>query len=115
LALNETIAKQYPDDPRPVLKQAGIFLSQANTEKNLEYLTKASEIDSDHWMLRLQHLFRSLRLNEEVNCEAILADVSGWSDRIRSSFNRVCSLLSEQQGKSDVAARRNSFDLPEEG
>lgn len=103
LALYETMAKRHPDDPRPLLKQAGIFLTQANSEKNLEYLTKARKIDSEHWMLRLQHLYRSLHINEEVSCEAALTDSSGWSDRIESNFNRICSLLSEQQGKSDAA------------
>lgn len=103
LSIYKTIAKQYPDDPRPLLKQAEIFLSQADTEKNLEYLGKASEIDSTHWMLKLQYLLRAFHLNEDIDFEPFLTESLTLSDRIKASFYRICSLLVEQQGKTDAA------------
>lgn len=98
------ISKKYPNDPRSFLYLAEIYFLEKNFVKNNDLLEIARQIDSNHWLLKLEELLRKNHLGEKIDLENI--DEKDFIDnsRIKASFCRLYALFFEESGnrkKSD--------------
>jgi len=59
----EDICQRYPNDPRPFLYLAEIYLNDGNHDKTDELIRKAEKIDGDYWLLQLEELNRPAVVN----------------------------------------------------
>ncbi len=53
----ENLRKRYPDDPRPTLYLAEIYLHAEDYDRNDQLLREAEKIDKSHWLLRMKSWF----------------------------------------------------------
>lgn len=63
----ENLTKRYPNDPRPFLYLAELYLNAEDFAKNEELLRKAEELDSQHWLLQLEKVFRDSWLKKKID------------------------------------------------
>jgi hypothetical protein len=92
------IAKRFPDDPRPLLFLAEIYLNDKEPEKNAEILKKAEKINSDFWLLRLEKIIRALHLDEAVDTQNIDEKTFPENPKERASFYRVYAIAFDRAG-----------------
>ena len=94
----ENICKRYPNDPRAYLYLAEIHLNHDDFDKNEKALKEAEKVDSSHWLLRLQKLFREIRLGTKID-PARVDEASFPADpRVRSRFYRLYAVLLQGVG-----------------
>lgn len=93
----EILNKRYPEDSRALLYLAEIFLNDKKYDKNLEYLQKASEIDNDFWLLKVEQLIRKKHLGEKIDVEGIDEKKFSSDPKIKSNFYRLYALFFEEE------------------
>lgn len=101
----ENISKRYPEDPRPFLYLAEIFLSEDDYDKNKELLEKAESIDSDFWLLKLEKILRKQNLGEGIDINAIDEKAFPDNSKIKANFYRLYGFLLENSGDQINADR----------
>lgn len=94
----ESLIKRFPEDSRPYLYLAEIFLKEKNYEKNEELLNKAEEIDSNNWLLFLEKLSRKFHLHEPIDIEELNEYDLPSEGKIRADFFRLYGLAFEING-----------------
>jgi tetratricopeptide (TPR) repeat protein len=99
------LSKRYPRDSRPLLYLAEIYLNDKDWDTNRDLLEKAEKIDSDFWLLKLEHLVRKLSLGEKIDTKNV--DEEGFTDnpKIKASFYRLYALIFEDSGDQTNADR----------
>ena len=94
----ESIAKQYPSDPRPFLYLAEITINAENADRNAELIATSKELAPDLPLIKLQEIVRAIRLGETID-EAIIDENTFPTDaRLRSNFYRLSSAMIERGG-----------------
>ncbi|MTI67851.1 MAG: hypothetical protein FH753_14795 [Firmicutes bacterium] len=99
----KSITTRYPNDPRAFLYLAEIFLLDNNFDKNMELLNKAEDIDSKHWLLKLEKLLRSIYLEERINIDNINEDIYSNNKKIKALFFRLYAVIFEKYGNTSKA------------
>jgi predicted transcriptional regulator len=89
----ENLCLRYPKEPRPYLYLAEYYLVIENYYKNEELLKKASEIDEDYWLLKLEKLARELHLNNQIDIKDIDENSFPDDNRIKSAFYRIYAII----------------------
>jgi hypothetical protein len=101
----EDISAKFPENSRPLLYLAEIYLNDHDFEKNYEFLEKAKRIDANSWLLSLELLLRTIYLGEKF--ETIKIDENTFPDdpKIKASFYRIYGLVFENIGDKITAER----------
>lgn len=94
----KNIAKRFPDDPRPLLYLAEIYLNDKEPEKNAELLKKAERINSDFWLLHLEKIIRAMHLDEAIDTHNIDEKNFPEDPKERASFYRVYAIAFDKSG-----------------
>lgn len=94
----ESLRKRYPDDPRPILYLAEIYLHAEDYDKNDELLREAERIDKSHWLLQIEKLVRDLLCRNEIDAASIDERSFPTDPRVKSNFYRLYALVLVQQG-----------------
>ena len=94
----ENISKRYPQDPRPLLYIAEICLSNNNFNENNALLEKAEKIDSNFWLLKLQHILRKQNLGGSVDIRDVDEKTFPGDPKIKANYYRLYGLLLENSG-----------------
>jgi hypothetical protein len=97
------ISIRYPDDPRPLLFLAEIYLHEKDFNKNMELLQKAENINNNHWMLILEKLIRMLNCGEKIVKSELEKLIIPDDPRIQEKFYRVFALIYEGLGEKEAA------------
>lgn len=101
----ENLSKRYPEDPRPLLYLAEIYLNDKDWDINRDLLEKAEKIDRDHWLLKLEHLVRKLALGEKIDTKNVYEKAFTDNAKIKASFYRLYALIFEDSGDQTNADR----------
>ncbi|MDD8025444.1 MAG: hypothetical protein PHI34_02940 [Acidobacteriota bacterium] len=88
----ESLSIRYPEDPRPLLYLAELYLNEGAYEKNAELLREAGKIDSKHWLLRLENILRDLHLNIKFDTDSIDQETFPTEPNIKANFYRLYAL-----------------------
>lgn len=99
----EDISKRFPDDPRPLLYLAEIYLSENNLNKNLVLLDRAEKIDNKHWLLRLQQIVRKLHLKDKFDLKNVNEKEFPEEPVIKANFYRLYAITFEMSGDQTKA------------
>lgn len=99
----ENLVVEYPDDPRPSLHLAEIYLRLDQYKKNQKSLEKAEAIDCDSWLLKFQKLARMNTLGEKIDIEGIDINQFSSDPRIKSIFYRFYASCFEKSGDTKKA------------
>ena len=102
----ESICKRYPTDPRAFLSLAEMYLRGNDFKKNDDLLQQAEQIDSKHWLLRLQKIFREYRLGNQIEVADDIELVFPADPRDKSTCYRSYSMFLTQAG---ALTRAESF------
>ena len=102
----ENLCKRYPNDPRAFLYLAEIHLNNEDFKKNEELLKEAERIDSSHWLLALEKLFREYRLGKQTDVTKIDENSFPADPRVKSNFYRLYAAFLQRAGDQ---ARAESF------
>ncbi len=97
------IIKRNPDNPFPYLYLAEIYLNNNAFDKNKDLLDKANEIDSNHWLLKLEKLMKKYYAGEEIKVVNIDEKTFPSNPKIKSSFYKLYALFLEKAGDSTKA------------
>lgn len=96
----ESLAKRYPDDPRPFLYLAEIWLNLDELKKNKAMLKKAEAIEKGHWLLSLEKLIRSYFTDEKVDLNQVDEKSFPNDKRLKANFYRIYAGHYEESGDS---------------
>lgn len=99
------ISTKFPDDSRPLLYLAEIYLSDHDFEMNDEFLEKAKRIDANSWLLSLEQLLRSIYLGDKFDTNRIDENTFPDNLKIKASFYRIYGLVFENNGDKITAER----------
>lgn len=102
----ESLAKRYPNDPRPLLYLAEIWLNLDEQKKNKALLEKAEAIEKDHWLLLLEKLIRSYFTDEKVDLNQVNEKSFPEDKGLKANFYRIYAGHYEESGDS---VRSDSF------
>ena len=94
----ESLCVRYPNDIRPVLHLAEIYLQNKDYDKNLELLQTARTIDDNNQLILIYELVRKKNLNESLNLEEINEVSFPENISIKSNLYRVYSLFFADNG-----------------
>lgn len=94
----KNISKRFPNDPRPILYLAELYLHAKETEKNIQLLKNSEKLDEDFWLLELERVIRKLKFGEIIDTKNV--DEKNFPDdlRIKASFYRLYGLLLDHSG-----------------
>jgi tetratricopeptide (TPR) repeat protein len=93
----ENLCKRYPNDPRPFLHLAELYLNIEDYVTNDKFLKRAEGIDSSFWLLRIGMLFRNLRLRNKIDPSSIDEQTFPAEPRPKSIFYRMYALALAQE------------------
>ena len=105
----ESISKRFPNDSRPILYLAEIYLNDKDLERNNQLLEKARKIDSDNWLLKLEQFLRKLRLDEKIDIEDLDEKTFPDDPKVKANFYRLYAPVLENSGnqiKADSYAEK---------
>ena len=94
----EDISKRFPNDPRAFLYLAEIYLNDGDFDKNKKFLEKAKEIDSNHWLLKLEELVRKIHLEEKIDVANINEKTFPDDPREKANFYRLYAIFLANSG-----------------
>ncbi len=101
----EDISTRFPENSRPLLYLAEIYLNDYDFEKNYEFLEKAKRIDANSWLLSLEQLLRTIYLGEKIEGNKIDENTFPDDPKIKASFFRIYGLVLENNGDKINAER----------
>ena len=96
----EGLAKRYPNDPRPFLYLAEIWLNFNDQKENEAQLIKAEAIEKDHWLLLLEKLIRSYFTDEKIDLSQVDEKKFPDDKKIKANFYRIYAGHYEEAGDS---------------
>lgn len=97
------LSKIYPNDSRPLLYLAEIYLDLDDPNKNKDLLDEAEKIDNKSSLLKLEKLIRALRLGEPVDLSNIDENDFPQDQRMRSVFYRIYAIFYDKEGNDKKA------------
>lgn len=89
----EIISKRFPNDSRPLLYLAEIYLNDKDLDKNNELLKKAEIIDSNYWLLKLEQLVRNIYLGEKIDTQYLDEKTFPIDQKIKANYYRLYGLV----------------------
>lgn len=96
----QSLSKRYPEDPRPILYLAEIFLLGKDFSQNQLLLDKASK---EHWLHQIEVLVRKFTLGEDIDITLIDEQAFPKNPQIKSNYYRLYSLFIERLGDINKA------------
>lgn len=99
----QIITEAYPDDIRPKLYLAGIYLDQGNYKQNNKLLQEVVNLDTSHWQYEYELLRRKLHLSENI-------DLIGIPDKI-ATYNNPLVYSVFYSLYAEFAVKANDFEL----
>ena len=98
-----TIHNIYPNDPRSLLHLSEIYTNKYNNDESQKLLDKASKINKNHWLIKLEELIKILYTNDDFDISEIDENNFPENYREKSSYYRVYASILEKSGNTTKA------------
>jgi len=94
----KSLCKRYPNDSRPFLYLAEIYLNERDLSKNKSLLDQAEKISVSYWLLELEKLIRMYATNEKVDLSSVKESTFPSDPRVKANFYRIYSGFYAESG-----------------